>query len=139
MTYGPWRVAWFCVFCDAELARWHVTDSDGLCPKCGVKHPDAETVVRTNERVRRQVWDWGDAPWWKRFGDRPWTWEYKGEEPTPVSRLPRVVGSAPVRCKRCHDTRKLDTPIRTKEGTWRLDRKACPDCAHMSPKGDPIV
>lgn len=67
--YGPWFTLYRCVGCKGELSYTTMMYSEGRCPLCGFKHPDACTIVECSESAARRVY----PSWWN-------FWHYTIEE-----------------------------------------------------------
>jgi hypothetical protein len=65
-TYSLWRTEKKCFSCQTILSEWEVYYSDGRCPRCGVKHEDAGTIVETVDVAYRLRWDLPAWMFWKK-------------------------------------------------------------------------
>lgn len=82
ITYSNWGTEHCCVKCGAFLTFSEKMYNLGRCPKCGYKHPDASTVVRTKERGFR-IATKKTGSWWQ-FWKKKEEWiEYADEDICP--------------------------------------------------------
>ena len=73
---GRWKLRQRCVSCKRWLADYVVMYSDGLCPCCGYKGPNAVTIVATTEESIRWI---TTSPWW-RFWNKTGFWEVREKD-----------------------------------------------------------